>query len=49
MTEPTLYRSLLEELDARQNEALEELTRLEEAIDRTVAEWTKPKSEAKAA
>jgi len=32
--------SLLEELDARQNELLDELDRLNGKIERVIAEWT---------
>ena len=32
--------SLLEELDTRQNELLDELDRLNEQIERVIAEWT---------
>lgn len=32
--------SLLEELDARQNELLDELDRLNSQIERVIAEWT---------
>jgi len=32
--------SLLEELDARQNELLDELDRLNGQIERVIAEWT---------
>jgi hypothetical protein len=36
--------SLLEELDARQDELLCELDRLNQRIERVVAEWTKPQA-----
>ena len=34
--------SLLEELDARQNELLDELERLNRRIEGVIAEWTRP-------
>lgn len=37
--------SLLEELDARQNELLDELERLNGRIERVIAEWTKDRAE----
>ena len=40
MPEPPPAISLLEELDARQNELLDELDRLNAQIERVIAEWT---------
>jgi hypothetical protein len=40
MSNATPAASLLEELDARQNELLDELDRLNGRIERVIAEWT---------
>jgi hypothetical protein len=40
MPEPTPAVSLLEELDSRQNELLDELDKLNGQIERVIAEWT---------
>jgi hypothetical protein len=40
MPNDTAAVSLLEELDARQNELLDELDRLNGQIERVIAEWT---------
>jgi len=40
MTNDALGVSLLEELDARQNELLDELDRLNGQIERVIAEWS---------
>jgi hypothetical protein len=41
MSNATPAASLLEELDARQNELLDELDRLNGRIEQVIAEWTK--------